>query len=271
VLFFLLIFFLTGISLTVVLWVITLFLQGYYYTEATAGIAWQAPAAGFGLGLFLALWAVLDMNSEGAGPGNLPYDTIFRFSPTVELVQAPVKELWVVKKGVKEPIHYKLKKLQRGGLIKNVYVEAQSGQPYSPNGVQAIVIAEGGEKATFYPAPGPEGSYYRNFVDERGYEMREFEEGPSGIPAAFRWGRFLVNLLLNLTHLGLWFVALSLVLRFEWSHALGLALVLWLVMTLTVLPLILEQAGSRAGPRAARPEAGQPALAGWERTDLTQA
>ena len=44
-LFLLLVLVLSAAALTVLLWVITLFFQGYFYTEATVQIQWQAPAA----------------------------------------------------------------------------------------------------------------------------------------------------------------------------------------------------------------------------------
>jgi hypothetical protein len=61
---------------------------------------------------------------------------------------------------------------------------------------------------------------------------------------SFRWGAFFGNLLLNVLHLGVWFAVLWLLLRFQWPHALGLAVVFWLVMTLAVVPQILDHARS---------------------------
>ncbi|HMC63794.1 MAG TPA: hypothetical protein VKI65_02535, partial [Gemmataceae bacterium] len=47
---------------------------------------------------------------------------------------------------------------------------------------------------------------------------------------------------------------LWLLLRFQWSHALGLAVVFWLVMTLLILPMLRTQmiklAQQRATPTA---------------------
>ena len=267
-LFLLLVFVLTGMTLTVLLWVITVFLQGYYYTEPTSGIAWQAPAAGFGLALFLTLWCLLIINSEGASPTNLPYDTAFRFSPTVDMFKdrESAKELWAVRKGVKEPIAYKLKKkvLFIGGQPLATYEEATTvaPKPWNPSGVQAIILKKGGETYRFVPLPPTEGQGYQEYGDESGWVMREYSEsGPDGRPYAFRWGRFLGNLFLNFVHLGLWFVAFGLVLRFQWTHALLLAIILWLVTTLAVLPMLLDQAGAKAveqrapvsGPKANLP------------------
>jgi len=247
VLFLLLILVLSGMALTVLIWVLTLFLQGYYYTEPTPGIAWQAPAAGFTLGLFFAFWCMLIVNSTMTNIQDLPYDTLFSFKPRVDKFKDPVKELWIAKKGVKEPVHYKMKKAYRGGIVTSEYVEAESGRAYSPSGVEEIIIREDNQEIRFLPAPATAGTGYREFVDESGWTIREYpQSGPTGMPEAFRWSRFLVNIFLNFLHLGLWFVCLWVFVRFQWSHALGLAIIMWLVMTLAVLPMVFEQAGHRA-------------------------
>jgi hypothetical protein len=252
VFFLLLILLLFGAALTVILWVATLFFQGYYYTQPTQGIVWQAPAAGFALALFITFWCLLLVSSTVTNIQDLPYDTIFSFKPRVDKFKEPVKELWVVKKSVKEPIHYKVKKSYRGGIVTSEYVEAQSGRAYSPSGVEEIIIKEDGQNVRYLPAPAVQGGAYREFVDENGWTIREYpQSGPTGMPEAFRWSRFLMNIILNLLHLVMWFACLWVVLRFHWSHALGLALVMWLIMTLAVLPMIFERAGLEARDRTA--------------------
>src|SRR5262249_40196924 len=95
-----------------------------------------------------------------------------------------------------------------------------------------------------------------------GWVLREYSEsGPDGRPYAFRWGRFLGNLFLNFVHLGLWFVAFGLVLRFQWSHALLLAIILWLGMSLAILPMLLGQAGAQSMER--RGPAGRVVSGKW--------
>jgi hypothetical protein len=264
VFFLLLVFVLTGMALTVLLWVITVFLQGYYYTEPTSGIAWQAPAAGFGLSLFLTLWCFLIVNNDSATPSDLPSDTLFRFSP--KLYQEPPKDLWVVRKGGKETVHYKLKKDWRPGS-KSFYVEASvlAPRPWNQSGVEAIILKHGPESSRFVPTPTGEGQYYQEYSDENGWVIRVFPDSGPDRPYAFRTGLFLGNLVLNLTHFGLWFVAFGLVLRFQWTHALLLAIILWLVMTLAILPMLLDQAAAESVSRrapASVPKADRPVDSG---------
>jgi hypothetical protein len=242
----LLVFLISAFSLGIFLWAGSLFLQGYIYTEPSPGLAWQAPASGAALGLFYALWTLLVVRAEGASARDIPYDTLFRFSPTVEKYKTPVKELWLEQNKKREKFVY-----NRG---RDLYVSASSGKPSWPHGkVDAIVVKEGNEEIRFEPVD----KTYTEFRDGGGWIMGVFEgRGPTGMPVAFQWGLFLGNLLLNFVHLGLWFVCLWLLLRFQWSHALGLAVVMWLVVTLTILPIVLDQAGIEAekqrSPRAAQ-------------------
>jgi hypothetical protein len=66
------------------------------------------------------------------------------------------------------------------------------------------------------------------------------------------------NLLLNFLHLGVWFACLWLLLRFQWGHALGFAVVLWLALTLTILPMLFTKTEA-ASPYKATPKAASAA------------
>jgi hypothetical protein len=239
-----------GVTLTVVLWAGTLFLQSYLYTEATTDIFWQAPAAGLVLTLFFGLWCLLDANAEVTNLHSLPYDTFLRFSPIETKGKKPVEHLWAVKKNEKEPLKYRRVPDLDSPILGNYrYVREFGGRPdpkypWSPTGVIAILIEEDGQKVRYDLVKGKDGANDQ-FVAESGWVVKQFGS-PTGQPEMFRTGRFLVNVLLNLLHFGLWFACLWLLLRFQWTHALGLAAVLWVVMTLTVLPMMLMQAGAVA-------------------------
>ena len=64
--------------------------------------------------------------------------------------------------------------------------------------------------------------------------------------STFRWGVFLACAFLNFFHLALWFVCLWLLLRFQWSHALGLAVIFWLAMTVFGVPALLAKVETAA-------------------------
>ncbi len=244
-----------GVTLTVALWAGTVFAQSYFYTEATANIFWQAPATGAVLTLFYALWCLLNYGSEGAQPGELPYDTLFRFSAEEKRGTKPVPRLWAIRKNG-EKIEY-----QRKTVVDPVtrkpsyeYVEQRDPtRPYRKTGVVALEIEEDGQRVRYEAQPSDD-SDRRQFVSPDGWVIVEYAH-PTGEPTAFRTGRFFANIFLNLLHLGVWFGCLWLLLRFSWGHALALSFVCWLVMTLLVVPMLLVRAG------AARESAASPSAA----------
>jgi hypothetical protein len=95
--------------------------------------------------------------------------------------------------------------------------------------------------------------------------MRDYDDsspsgGPTGLPMQFRTGRFLANLFLNFGFFVVLFVGLWLVLHYEMGHALGLSFVVWLVFTLALLPMLLNNAAEVA--QKGRSGAVQPATVG---------
>jgi hypothetical protein len=243
-----------GVTLLAVLWGGTAFLQSYFYTEASTAIVWQAPVAAVVLTLFYGLWCLLDYGAPGARATYLPYDTIFRFSaeetkPTKD--KKPVEHLWAVLKEAKgeKKIPYKRWPVLDGGRATYPYFREEAGggkgERWPVDKAVAIEVQEDGDVVR-YELTKSDNAEYRSFVSPEGWTIREYNSGPTGQPEAFRTGLWLVNLLLNFGHFALWFLCLWLVLRFQWGHALGLAFVLWLVMTILVVPMMLADAGKAA-------------------------
>jgi hypothetical protein len=234
-----------GFALAGLLWAGTLFLQNYLYTTTSGGVLWQAPAAAAVMTLFWIAWCAMDASSPEASAASVPYDVIFRFNANEEY-KAPVEKLWSVKKGVKEPILYLR---QRVGQNRYEYRDtSEKKRPWQPDNVEEILIEDkdhAGQKLQFKRVPSGVGGY-RAYSDEQGWTMNEISLGQ---PSLFRYGKFFGNLFLNGLHLLLWFLCLWLLLRFQWAHALGLAAVLWLVTTLSLLWFLLPQAGAAAGVR----------------------
>jgi hypothetical protein len=225
--------------LTVLLTAWTLWFQGYIYSEPVGGILWRGPAAGGALTLFLVLWMVLAYRSPGR------YGALHEVSgtDTVEF-----KELWVVTDAGKEE-HYRL------------------GTKYAkpvPTRPAEVIVKEDGEKVSFKPERDAAGNFKirkvgdveqpLRYLDDRGRVMTEDYLGQLSVP---RRGSVVLSLLLNFLHLGVWFACLWLLLRFQWPHALGLAVAFWAVTTLFVVPMVLNRTEAVAAQRATAAKQGE--------------
>jgi hypothetical protein len=268
-----------GLGLTALLWIGSAFAQGYLYTEPNPGIAWQAPAVGGGLTLFLMLWCVLNATASGATASQVPFDALFRAQTTDDYDRKPAARIWSYEKGRKKPVEYvyspqvggkkwDYKVPERAKNFKHVPGEdvPEVGTVWRPDKVEAIEIPDKNDKSQKVrferriPADKNDRPPYPEFVSADGWVMKA--ENNIGLPSAGTWGRFLVIVFLNVFHLALWFVGLWLVLRYEWFHALLLGGVLWFIMTVAVVPMLLNRAGAVAESAAPATAAGSAVPAG---------
>jgi hypothetical protein len=248
----LVIFLITFASLTALLWAGTVFFQGYIYTEPSQEVYWQAPAAAGVLSLFITLWCLLIANSEGATTTDIPYNTIFSFSPRVEKYKEPAPVIWVERDVEPKPI--KFDRVRDAKFRDKFTYKGKGGWPHG--GIKSLkTVTKDGEMEFKPEKQGAED--YQVFTSPEGWFMKVYGDGPTGMPEAFVWGRFFLSLFLNILHLALWFAALWLLLRFQWGHALGLGFVMWLIMTLVILPMLLEQAAQVAQKTPAPPSSKQ--------------
>ncbi len=208
----------------------TIWFQAYIYTQPVGAIYWRAPAAGTALAAFIALWVVLDYKAPGS------YRTLTEFSPRQDLPW--FKELHVVTRDGKEEV-YKLYRDAQG------HPRYRAGNRELPSRPEKIIVTEDDKKSVFEPDRDAKG----NFQVEKGQSLyyrdsqgRYMVEGMWGQVSVFRTRLLLANLLLNVVFLAIWFVSLWLLLEFQWSHALGLALAFWAVTALFVLPPVLTYA-----------------------------
>jgi hypothetical protein len=255
----LLILLLIGVVVSVLLWVGSAWLQGYVYSEPSQGLAWRAPAAGAAVMVFLALWCFLDYRLADPAAEDLPFDTLWNFSPTETYPPKPWPYFWSVKNG-KETEYRRQESAQAGGGAR--YLDPATRQPWSreSNGlVQAVIIPEGDQKVRFdLDLPGGKfkpGEPARYKEDDGQHRVLTENDVEAGQMSRFRFGLLLGNVVLNLLHVGVWFACLWLLLRFQWPHALGLAVVLWVVMMFAVFPPLLFQ--TKQAVKAGAASAGQ--------------
>jgi hypothetical protein len=237
VLYLALILLLTFLFLMALLWIGTRVIQAALYEQVQEDLYWRAPAAAGAVTAFLGLWALFNYSAAEPGQTDLPFDTIFNFT-TEKVAERPVPEFTA----------------QRGKATeKYVARDVGSARPEyrGPEGklwlgvrekdVQAVVIKEGDREVKFQADTGR-----TRYVEEGG--SRYLDSESFGRITTPRGGGSFVRVLLNVLHFVVWFVALWLLLRFQWPHALGLAAALWLVMTF-VAPFILIAGAKAKGPK----------------------
>jgi hypothetical protein len=235
---------LVGFVLAGALWALALWLQGYLYNEPAAGLLWRAPAAGGAVMVVLALWCVLNYRLGQPGAGELPFDTWWNFSTTENYPPRPWQQFWSVKNG-KETLYRR----QTRPNAPAEYIDPQTRKPWSreSNGiVEAVVVEEGGQKV-YYKLQLPPGGKFKpdepaRYVEEDGQRrvLTEYDV-QRGQVTRTRRGLLLGYFLLNGLLLAVWFAGLWLLLRFQWPHALGLAVVLWVATMLVVLPVLTSR------------------------------
>ena len=240
--FLLLVFTLLLVVLATAFYVGALFFQSYIYTEPAPGLAWRAPAAAAAMALFFTIWCLIVISSD-AEPGKIPYDTIFRFNPKVDMFDKSVSKFATIKADGTRTAYVRY----TGDDGRFVYRDDKK-RPYSPSGVVAIELEYQGEPKRFDKGVTEQGGY-RWFQSPDNWVMKEYDNGPDGNPYQSRWGRLLGNLTLNLVHGVFWFVCIWLLLQFRFNDALGFTFVLWLATTALLGPVLLDRAAATVEKR----------------------
>lgn len=220
----LLILLLTWLVMAALMWGFTQLGQGALYEEPPEQLYWRAPAAAAGVTAFLVLWALLNYAGHEPGRPEPPYDTVFRF--TTERVSEPLPE-FVAETKEGQKVRYRLRRL--GGVPPQVEYRDENNNLWQTTRVAeatALVVKEKDQEARFKADPAR-----KQFVEEGGKRFVPYESAAAGRVTTPNPGRSAFGLLLNAVHFAVWFACLWLLLRFQWPHALGLAAVLWLVMT----------------------------------------
>ena len=233
-----------GVALIVVLWVGTAVLQNYLYTESPPDLYWRAPAAGLALALFVAFWWLL----ATWNPGKL--GALHQFGAATQDERFP-DLIWVRKDPADDQRFVDVKTFHYDAA-KRKYIDASSGRPWSRSSSDGLVEwiraerKEGDETiSVLFKADLKSDGTLKDPATyiEQGGKGRVMTEDDLGNLSTPKTGRVFVNLLLNGAFLAAWFLCLWLLLCFQWHHALGLAVALWLALILTVVPLLLAKTG----------------------------
>jgi hypothetical protein len=218
------------LSLLLAAW--TLFFQAYIYSEPVEAIYWRAPAAAATLTFFLVIWVIFDYRTIKTPTDEGRYRTLFDFSSReterfdkITILTQDRKKVPYTRQG-------------------NQYV-SKGGRPLPERPLEIIATDKNGEEHLFKPKTDAKGTFQTEDGLVRYYEegnpKRYMDEGAGiGQITIFHFGWLLMTLILNFGFLMVWFVSMWLLLRFQWSHALGLAFVAWLI-SLFILPMLLTQ------------------------------
>jgi hypothetical protein len=241
------------LALAVALWALTLVLQAWLYTEPVTQLYWRAPLASLIVTAFIFYWCFLDYRSPGR------YGALHDVSG-VGREDEQFDTFWSVKKNQEVPFT-----ARRTAQGRYEYRDA-SGKLWSRSDtegvVQAIIVEnKDHEKIRFEAELTPEGK----FTNVQGQPVRYVEVGGRGrvmtddypgLVRLTRWSRIVANLFLNFLLMGLLFAGLWPLLRFQWSHALGLAVVFWLAL-IFILPTLFKRAEDLAKQKPSpEPSAG---------------
>jgi hypothetical protein len=246
------------IGLIVLLWLVlmgflfawTLWFQAYIYTEPVGQLWWRAPAAGTALALFLVLWIAVDYRAVKNDPdARYPYGPIQEM-PVAATTPKPFDKLYVPLDENTEVEFTRQTEFdgQKTGHSYRHGRDVMKGRP------PKIIVVENDQKVVFEPDHDAKGQFKAErgqplfYRDSKGRALREgtFDPEPS-----YRVFPVLLGLFLNGTFFALWFVCLWLLLRFQMWHALGLAVVLYVVMLLFVIGPVMSRAEDVARPKPA--------------------
>jgi hypothetical protein len=233
------------VVLVLLLWVVlgvlltgwSLWFQSALYTEPSTGIVWRGPLAASAIMVVVVVWVVFAYRAPG------------RFQPfwmPPSETTKPFDELRVPLPGGGEEVY----KRRPGSTLEYRLKGQPRGKPL-PGTPSRIIVVEDGERYTFEPERDEQGNFKRRKVpggdsdeplvyrDEKG---RVMQEGSLGRLVVFHGGRLAGNIVLHVVLLASAFLGLWLLVRFQWAHALGQAVVLSLLLLLFIVPQLLSRA-----------------------------
>ncbi len=249
-------FLVVAVVLSVLLWAVGLFLQGYLYQQPAEKLPLRALGAGVILSVFLCFWALVNTRAEGENK----YGTFFEFNPTTTKT---FTEFEAVRRYPRNPEGEKEKNVphKRGTVGTAIeFVEVGSDKPFRLNDSSYLTIglivpeATGGKKIRFNTQI-KDGTTYatpeRQFVEEGG--SRYIDHGNLGTMYSPSRAALFGALILNLLLFVIWFAVYWPILQFGFGHAFGLAVLSGLITMLVLMPVLFRV--NKPKPEAPAPPA----------------
>jgi hypothetical protein len=222
------------VGLAALAWILAQFVHGYLYTGAPRSINWRAPVAAAVVWL---LGLALPMMTKGDYSGSgwpVSFNDLFLFSTGKPEVEFP--EFTVPSADGKKSTNYKRTQVARGVGGAGIEYRDENGQPM-PAAPMVLLTKEGDKKVRFeiakktdkdgkeYIDRGDDGRKMLRWTDEEGRVMTEDNFGRISSSAVGGVFFFFFATLVSWT---VWFLCIWLLLLFQWPHALGFSIPLWL-------------------------------------------
>jgi hypothetical protein len=229
------------VGCVVVLWLGSVFLQGWLYNDLATKLPVRALVGGLVVAGLLAGWCLIYKKDPGR------FDTLPNFSR--EKLDGTYDEMYSVRKvGDKEqePVRYTRKPGGRGTAEE--FLSTKTNKPWKRSDAEGMVVAvlikenDNAEATRFDAKLEPNGKFPATGLRyTQAKENRYMDEVSLGQIYRVRSWAIVGNLLANGLHLGVWILVLMFVMRFTPGHAVGIGLVLWGVTMIVVQPVLFGQ------------------------------
>jgi hypothetical protein len=219
-----------AVGLGVLFWAGAVGLQNFYYNDPAPDLYWRAPAAALALTAFLGIWFWIDHRS----PGTLGTLISFTSSEDVEFT-----DLYWIKKD-KTEVHYR--RNAKGVFVDTQYPDRRWVHSTADEMVEEMrAQAKTDDPVIFKVELTPEGKLTDpvRYI-EQGGKGRVMTEENLGHVSSSKGGVVLLNWLWSGLFYGVCFLCIWLLLRFQWPHALALAVPIWLAFTV-IMPFLLSK------------------------------
>jgi hypothetical protein len=235
------------ITLLVLFWAGTAWLQGYIYSEPSSQLFWRAPVAAAIITLWLGFWSSREYRAFNEDHVKGRYGAPYEFTATET---RSFTEFWV--KDGEQTIRYHRQRVPQGSRPARPEFISDLA-PHRPwPGSDAVILKEDDRDVTYTMVVDPKGKVKESggffspatkantYKNDRGKIITEDMIRLGQIDST-HWGSLGLYFLLNVIFIALWFVALWPLLQFQWTHALGLAVVFFITAMIFVVPPLMER------------------------------
>lgn len=232
-----------SVATAVVLWGLSLFLQGYLYNEPADRLILRAAVGGLAVGCYLTLWTFV--NTRADRPNK--YGALHEFSPEARTEIDTFEAVHKYRKADGSSREETVKYTRRPGERRSRFVRAGDVRPFQLNSADyitsALIVSENQPSPVRFEAVlKPDGWTYdgekKTFREQGG---KRFVEGDDpGVLIAPSGGAQFVAIALNALVLAVLFVVFWPVLRFGAGHAVGLAVLFGLPIVLILMPMLFN-------------------------------